>query len=329
MQNDPTDALNNSPDPLHPLCYELRIAVDDARKSALVDLLFALGETAFVEGAVDCDTEVDYDPRGQPSDQYEAYAAGSPVIFYDENRQHLESLRAAIQARMADFGLSLGESAFHIGLLADQNWRESWKASFRPIDIRGVFAILPPWERLEDFPQPHKIVIDPGMAFGTGQHDTTRVCLDMLLDLPPPRCVLDVGTGSGILAIAAALLGARELMGNDIDPESVRTAINNARENLPAEIAGNIVFTEASVAALPALKSEAGFDLIFANIQIKPLMRLAPEILAKATAQTHIVFSGILASEKEEFLAFLDTLSVRVHEVRTQGHWLGILCQIS
>lgn len=324
-----SDSTSGSTTAAHPLCYELRIAVEERSKETLVELLFALGETAFVEGAADCDTEVDYDPAGLPSEQYDAFAAGSPVVFYDEDLSRLERLRAAIQARMADVGLSLPESAFHVGPLADQNWRESWKASFRPIDIRGVFAILPPWERIEDFPQPHKIVIDPGMAFGTGQHDTTRVCLDMLLDLPRPRCVLDVGTGSGILAIAAAQLGAHEVVGNDIDPESVRTAVHNAHTNLPTDVARGIVFTEAPVAALPTPKSGGGYDLVFANIQIKPLMRLTPDILAKVTPATRIVFSGILASEKDEFLAFLATLGVHVHEVRTQGHWLGILCQAS
>lgn len=312
-----------------PLCYELRIDVDNERKPALVDLLIALGETTFVEGAVDCDTEVDYDPAGQPSDQYEAFAAGSPVVFYDENLARLEALRASIQARMGDFDLSFGESAFHIGLLADQNWRESWKASFRPIDIRGVFAILPPWENRAAFPQPHKIVIDPGMAFGTGQHDTTRVCLDMMLDLPSPTRVLDVGTGSGILAIAAALLGARDVVGNDIDAESVRTAIVNAHKNLPKELAQTLVFTEAPVDALPTPGEDQPYDLIFANIQIKPLMRLTRDILAKATKDTRIIFSGILATEREEFLEHLGSLGVRVHEVRMQGHWLGILCQKS
>jgi ribosomal protein L11 methyltransferase len=310
--------------PTTPTCYELRIAIDDGRKDALVELLHALGENEFVEGAVDCDTEVDYDPAGVPSDQYDDFARGSPVIFYDEDRERLETLRANVLARAGDAGLNLGEAAFHLAPLADQNWRESWKASFRPIDVKGVFVILPPWEDPQAFAQPHKIIIDPGMAFGTGQHETTRLCLEMLLELPSiPARVLDVGTGSGILAIAARMRGSALAWGNDVDPQSVLVAKENSRVNGVDD--GHTLFTEETAGAIA--RPDGGFDLVFANIQIKPLMRITPEILGCARVGAPVLFSGILAEEVDEFLAYLALMPVRVIATRRLGHWMGIHCE--
>jgi len=302
-----------------PTCFELRIVVPDAQKDALIDLLLDLGEHEFVEGAIDCDVEFDYDPEHFQRDYYKELAHDVPVVLYREDEAHLVSVRANVQARMSDFGLTLGDAAFSLAPIADQNWRESWKASFKPIDVNGTFVILPPWEKQEDFSQPHKIVIDPGMAFGTGQHETTRLCLEIMLDLPRPVRVLDVGTGSGILAIAARMLGATHVLGNDIDAESVHIAAENALVNGVDQV----VFTETPVHELPDEK----YDLILANIQYKPLLRVMPDILKKADAQTKILISGILVTEIEEFTRYLDGQGVHVISWRPMGHWTGIVCE--
>lgn len=304
----------------HPICYELRITVADPEKDALVELLHALGESEFVEGAVDCDVEIDFDPEDPPMELYESLSSQTPLVLYSEDLARLEALRSAVAARAEGAGVALATEDFHLAPIADQDWRESWRASFRPVDVKGVFVILPPWEVPGAFPHAYTIVIDPGMAFGTGQHETTRLCLGMLLDLPhPPRRVLDVGTGSGILAIAARLYGAEHVVGNDIDPESVRVA----EENAAANGVSDITFSGKPLEELPAL----AYDLVFANIQFEPLVRLLPAILERAPHATRYLFSGILASETEEFARHLETRGLRVLRTEVMGHWTGLCCE--
>lgn len=305
---------------MHPICYELRIAVGDAQKEALIDLLGDLGETNFVEGALDFDVEFDYDYEHLAHDYYADLVHNVPLILYSEDLSHLEALKANIEAQAPLRDIRLPESAFALAPLADQNWRESWKASFKPIDVNGIFCILPPWEDKTTFAQPHKIVIDPGMAFGTGQHETTRLCLDIFLRLPTPARVFDVGMGSGILAIAANMRGSTDVLGCDIDPVCVDIAVENATIN---EVK-HCRFTATPIDAI----AEKDFDLVFANIQIKPLLRIFPDICARTSANGHIIISGILESERQEFLEALARFEVDVLSVEQLGHWLGILCRL-
>jgi len=198
------------------------------------------------------------------------------------------------------------------------DWRESWKASFRPVDVSDVFVILPPWEKPADFPHPHKIVIDPGMAFGTGQHETTKICLELLLKVNGFKRVFDVGTGSGILAIAAKMLKAPFVFGCDIDAPSVDIAHANATSNNTH----GIRFVSTPIAQI----SETDFDLVFANIQVRPLKMLMDDILKRTAPNGNIIFSGILESEMDDFCEFLTTKGVCVIERKIMGHWSGVLC---
>lgn len=302
-----------------PLCYELRVSIDDAQKEALVSLLNDLGETTFVEGAVDCDVEFEYNYEHVSHDYYAELAHNVPLSLYGEDLAHLERLRSDLLARADEYGLLLTDAAITLAPIADQNWRDSWKASFKPVDVAGTFVILPPWEDPASFMHPHKIIIDPGMAFGTGQHETTRLCLEMFLNLPTPARVFDVGSGSGILAIAASMAGSAFLLGNDIDAESVKIA----RENASANGVHNVVFTDATVDAIP----EKDFDLIFANIQFKPLSKIFPDITARLAPGGHVLISGILAAEVDEFRDVLASHGAHVLEVKQMGHWTGILCE--
>ena len=301
------------------ICYELRIAIKDEHKDALISLLADLGEDTFVEGALDCDVEFDYDYEHLTRDYYSELAHNAPLILYSEDLARLENVKTQVLAQASQYNFELAANALNLAPLADQNWRDSWKASFKPVDVNGVFVILPPWENPLDFPQKHKIIIDPGMAFGTGQHETTRLCLELFLKFAPVQSVFDVGTGSGILAIAASMLGATEILGNDIDPESVAIATENAVKNGIS----NARFTETSVDAI----EQTEFDLIFANIQVKPLLRIFPDILKRVKARGHIIISGILASEIDEFTSYLDSCGAKVIELKQMGHWMGILCE--
>jgi ribosomal protein L11 methyltransferase len=203
-----------------------------------------------------------------------------------------------------------------------EDWSTSWKANFKPLRVGRRLLIVPSWE--EVLPGPTDIVLhlDPGMAFGTGGHETTRLCLELLeqimddMPLLLSPSVLDLGTGSGILAMAAVQLGAGRVCAVDIDPQAVEVA----RENLAAN-----GLTEQVECSTTPLESMAGsFNVILANILAEELVRLAPFLAERLAPGGSLVLSGILA-EKEGLvrtgfavqpLKFLTTLQA--------GEWVAL-----
>jgi ribosomal protein L11 methyltransferase len=174
----------------------------------------------------------------------------------------------------------------------DEDWGEGWKKDFRPLDV-GRVRVRPSWIDAPPPPGMVEVVLDPGMAFGTGTHPTTALCLAALSDLlgaRPGASVLDVGTGSGLLAIAARKLGAGRVAGNDDDPVAVRVARENAERNGAA-----LELTGAPVEAIPGT-----FDVVVANILANVLVALAPALAAKVAPGGVLLLSGILHPQEDE-----------------------------
>jgi len=177
-----------------------------------------------------------------------------------------------------------------------EDWSTSWKANFKPLRVGNRLLIVPSWEEVQ--PRPGDIVLhlDPGMAFGTGGHETTRLCLELLeqimddMPLLLSPSVLDLGTGSGILAMAAVQLGAGRVCAVDIDPQAVEVA----RENL----AVNGLTEQVECSTTPLESMTESFDVILANILAEELVRLAPYLAERLNPGGSLVLSGILA-EKE------------------------------
>ena len=192
-----------------------------------------------------------------------------------------------------------------ISLLREEDWANNWKQYFKPARIGKRLVIKPTWETFSPEPGDLIIELDPGMAFGTGTHATTRLCLEALEQLfsgegpwgkdrgPTPTTVLDVGTGSGILAIAAVKLGGRRIVGLDIDPRAVEVA----RENLLL----NGVDHKVELGTTPLTEVEGTFDVVLANILAEELVRLATPLVSRLVPGGTLVLSGIL-TEREEFV---------------------------
>ena len=199
--------------------------------------------------------------------------------------------------------------------IPDQDWGEAWKKGLAPMTIGRAF-VRPSWI---DVPVPDglaEIVLDPGMAFGTGTHPTTSLCLEALSTLlaaRPGARVLDVGTGSGLLAIAARKLGAGLVAGNDDDPVAIRVARENAALN-----GVELVLDERPIAAQPG-----PFDLILANILANTLVELAPDIAAQLAPGGVVLLSGILEPQEAEVRAAYLAAGLRPLPGgdRRQGEW--------
>ena len=176
-------------------------------------------------------------------------------------------------------------------IVADQDWVRATQSQFDPIHIASGLWIVPTWHEPPERAAIN-IRLDPGQAFGTGSHPTTRLCLQWLAEHRPQGRVLDYGCGSGILAIAARLLGAGAVVGVDLDPAAVQTAQDNAR--------ANAVEARFGLPDLP--EAEGTFDVVVANILTRPLIVLAPLLLAHLRPGGQLVLSGILDRQAEEVL---------------------------
>lgn len=202
--------------------------------------------------------------------------------------------------------------------MTDLSFLTSWKAFFKPTLVSPRILIHPPWEVPSVEPGVVRVQIDPGMAFGTGTHETTRLCLVAIDQLVVPgQSVLDVGTGSGILAIAALLLGASDARGTDNDPIAVRVARENAAINGVAER------FLVDVADLDHLTGT--WPLVLANILPHILLEMAPQLAARTAVGGHLVLSGILSRERERVRDGFDPLFPEASVLEEeQGDWCSI-----
>ncbi len=177
--------------------------------------------------------------------------------------------------------------------IPEENWGENWKRYFKPVQVTRKFVVKPPWSKIRLKRGQIPIEINPGMAFGTGTHATTILCIRALEVRIKKKglSVLDVGTGSGILSIAAARLGAKEVWGIDTD----RVAVENAKENVEKNHVSDIVnLREGNIGRL-----QKKFDIVVANIDLKHLRRMRRPLLTHLKNQGFLILSGILVEEKE------------------------------
>ena len=200
-----------------------------------------------------------------------------------------------------------------------EDWETGWKAYYHALTIGRRLAVVPSWENFET--DRAVIRLDPGMAFGTGTHETTSLCLAALDELVKGgERVLDIGTGSGILAIAALKLGAAAAEGVDIDPMCVRTAGENAALN---------GVQDRFTVFVGDLSEKAGgrYDLITANIVANAILHLAPAVPGLLAPGGVFIASGIIDTRRDEVLAGLAAAGLTVTDLRQENGWVAILCK--
>lgn len=253
--------------------------------------------------------------------------AETSVAFYlPENVQGSESFRA-IQAglpalRQENPAIDLGRLVIETAQVNEEDWSTAWKAYYHPTKIGKKLVVVPCWEEYDLAPGEVQVTLDPGMAFGTGTHETTRLCMQLLEDCVTPETkMLDIGTGSGILAITALLLGAKEAVGVDIDALAVKIAGENADLNGVGEQAQFICgdLTE---------KISGSYDVICANIVADVIIRLAPNVSAFMHPGSILLVSGIIEERCGEVKAVLEENGLTAEEVKTENGWAAIRLSI-
>ena len=306
---------------------EVSLSVDGELAEAVADVLarFAPNGVVTEQGVRFVNDEDEGTPTGPIS--VRAYLVADEHL--DETRQKLE------------------ESLYYLGMIqplptptftpiADQNWMEAWKTRYQPIPIGKKLMIVPVWM---DSPEPQRlsIKIDPGMAFGTGTHPTTQLCLELLetvfdktmdsrpLTVTPPSTVIDLGCGSGILSVAALKLGAKQVLGVDIDEAAVKNSRENAENNgvsSEAFILGLGSVTEIKAGKFPFAQA----PLVLANILAPILIRLFDTGMADLVAPGGaIILSGILDHQAADVTASAEKHGLTFVEQRQIADWVALL----
>ncbi|MHB1567777.1 MAG: 50S ribosomal protein L11 methyltransferase [Solirubrobacteraceae bacterium] len=191
------------------------------------------------------------------------------------------------------------------------DWADRWRSFHRPLTIAGRLTVRPPWEPPAGTAL--DVVIDPGRAFGTGSHATTALCLELLLAEPPGRSLIDLGCGSGVLAIVASRLGWRSVLALDYDPVAVEATLQNAQRNQVALEARRLDMLREQV-------PEA--ELVVANVLSGPLIRWAAE---QELMPPRLILSGLLAGEVDEVSIAFGRRGLRERERRTRGEWAAVV----
>ncbi len=255
----------------------------------------------------------------------------STVTVYCESKP-AAGLRKSITAelvRIKGCGLKAGPGKITIAKVRREDWAESWKRHFKPIEIGDALLVKPSWSKRKPRKNQAVVVLDPGLSFGTGQHPTTAFCLHQIVAAVCDRrnrrsqsaatgeSFLDIGTGSGILAIAAAKLGYQPVHAFDFDANAIQIASVNARGN---NVAGKIHFWRGDVSKLP-LRPGRKFDLVCANLISDLLITDRRRIAAQLNCSGTLVLAGILKSEFQKVQSAFEMSGLKLLSSKAEKEW--------
>ena len=235
-------------------------------------------------------------------------------IYLEPGSQPAETL-AAIDARMEAAGIPYTVETAGV---EQEDWQNGWRKYYHPLEIGRRLAVVPSWQEYDT--DRVKLMLDPGLAFGTGGHETTSLCLEALDSLVQGgERVLDIGTGSGILAIAALKLGAASAEGVDIDPVAVRTAVENAALNgVDGKFSGLVGDLSDQASGV--------YNIITANIVANAIISLSTAVLGLLAAGGHFIASGIIDTRADEVEAALKAAGLAVAERKEKRGWVCFVC---
>ena len=222
--------------------------------------------------------------------------------------------------KLGEFGFDKGEGIVTYHKVNEDDWANNWKQYYKPTKVGEHIVVKPTWEEYEEKPGEVVVELDPGMAFGTGTHETTRMCIKALeKKVKKDTTVFDIGTGSGILSIAAAKLGAKHVVGVDLDP----VAVESAKKNLEFNKVNNIEILYGDL--MEVVEGKA--DIVVANILADIIMFLSEGVRAFIEDGGYFIASGILNTQRDKVTDKLKALDFKIEEVMEDGEWICIIAK--
>ncbi len=293
---------------------EIALSVDGEAAEAVADLLQRYGHQGVAIEQEDI-------PHDQWDDGDALSAQRLTVLAYLPDDQRAEDAKLQLETALGHMSLLYPMPNPTYRMVKEEDWAEAWKAHYHPLRIGRRLYIRPLWIEADSMSDKVVISLDPGMAFGTGTHPSTQLCLEALEDLTQPGArVLDLGSGSGILAIAAAKLGASHVLALDIDPIAIEVAQKNIEQN---GVADRITVQEGSLESV--VTSSRRFDLLVVNILAKVIIQLCDQHLGDVVRPgSHAIFSGIIWDQADDVEAALRRTGLEPCARRQESDWMLI-----
>ncbi|BAO08160.1 50S ribosomal protein L11 methyltransferase [Enterococcus mundtii QU 25] len=304
---------------------EVKIETASEAVEAVANILMEAGASGVaIEDSLDVEN-FKSDPYGEilTKEDFTTIEEGAIVMAYFPETIFLPEILPFIKERVTklpEFGLAIGKNIVTVSEVEESNWATAWKKYYHPVRITRLLTVVPSWESYQTTDPLEKIItLDPGMAFGTGSHPTTSLTLQALEStLRGGETLLDVGTGSGVLSIAAKHLGAKEVYAYDLDEVAVRSA----KENMDL----NEVAKDVHVSANDLLKGiESESDVIVANILADIILLMIPDAWRLLKQTGTLIVSGIIEEKKEMVLTAMEEQGFVVDQVFQQKDWYAIM----
>lgn len=306
---------------------EISVLTTNEAVEAISNIFHEAGASGVV---IEDSTEVDKERRDQYGEIYDlnpkdypengvvvkAYLPASSFLA-----ETVEEIKLAI-ANLEKFDINIGENIFSTSEIDEEDWATSWKQYYHPVKISERFTIVPTWEEYSPINTDELIIeLDPGMAFGTGTHPTTVMCLQALEKIVKQGdYVVDVGTGSGVLSIGAAMLGANKVHALDLDDVAVKAA----NENVKLNKVENIVTVDQSN-LLEKVNSQA--DVIVANILAEIILTFTDEAFKAVKPGGYYITSGIIGAKKDDVKEGLKSSGFTIEEILMMEDWVAIIAR--
>jgi len=274
--------------------FEITISAPEESQEAIMNRLVEMGSTGFLE-------------------------KGDKILAYFEEKAEIAGIIKELTS-FSDVLKSAGLDpffSFDYLLLPEKDWNENWKKNFHPIDVGDNLTIIPSWLKKDTNRIP--VIIDPGMVFGTGYHETSQTCLVLIEEISKEvrkDSCLDIGTGSGILAIGAAKLGFRQVTAVDIDPMAIDAAVRNVEENGLR----NIFVKEGEI-----FDVNGSFDLILANLLSGILVDISDEIYSRLNHGGKAILSGMLHGQENDVIKAYEKAGLSLNKTVVSGQWVTLV----